>query len=130
MSITDISTEDIEFITAASGSSCPSWCEYGPCGPFDLPHISRACAVPVTEHVFCSEMRDRHAEGDKTAPPCEEDITAELLLGGLEFDYDRTVVLLRHGDEVLPYMPLEAAEDLALGILELVRTARTPSPGV
>jgi hypothetical protein len=113
-------------VPGSTGTSCPPWCAYGPCDPDDAVHISVSHVVPVTEHVFCSYMRDRAAGRmtDRTAGPCEEKNSAELVLG----EDGLPLLSLHHGDDCLPYMTLGAAETFALSILELVSAGRTSSP--
>jgi uncharacterized protein DUF6907 len=108
---------------AASGvrlpaQGCPPWCTSGPHGELDDVHMSSSYAVSVTERELCSYEQARKA--GRTSARCGEDMCAELVNG----DDGCPVVEVYHGDDSLPHMTLDAAEEFAAGILALTATAR------
>lgn len=95
---------------------CPNWCTVGPHGPLDDIHGSehRHIAVATPDHI-CGRLDDPHAVG-----PCPDDIQATILSVGR----GPAEIVLAHGDDVLPHMTPDAAEELAYAILRLARQAK------
>jgi hypothetical protein len=96
---------------AAITVPCPPWCVYGPHDYLSAVHISDGAEVPVTslDH-FCRTGEDECEAGGNVA---------QLVQDGS----GTVAVELIHGEEGLPAMTLEAAAELALGILRLVAEA-------
>jgi len=95
---------------------CPAWCAHGPHRSFGEIHSTEPHAVPPasSEH-FCGGTTGPDAEGTT----CDATIDATLSSYG-----DALWLSVSHGDDYLPAMTLDAAEQLARGILALVEAAR------
>jgi hypothetical protein len=96
--------------------TCPLWCAYGPHRSFGEIHSTQTQGVPTAspEH-FCGYTTGPDAEG----PTCGATIDATLSA------YDgNTWISVSHGDDYLPAMSVDAAEQLARSILALVYAAR------
>jgi len=96
--------------------TCPPWCTSLPhLGPGEI-CMSETHTVPTAspDH-FCGYTSGPYAEG----PAC--DATVDVRLSAYE---DETWISLAHGDDYMPPLTVDAAEQLARHVLELVAAAR------
>jgi hypothetical protein len=99
-------------------AACPPWCTTGPHAPLDCIHGTdyRNVAGAVDGGHFCGWATDPGEVG-----PCPDDtISATLMTVGA----GPAQVYVCHGDDSLPAMTLDGAEQVAKAILGLVREAR------
>jgi hypothetical protein len=111
-------TQDAVAETEQAGP-CPSWWTTGPHAPLDCIHAgaSRKVGGAVDAGYFCGWVTDPGADGR-----CPDDtISASLMIVGS----GPAQVYVSHGDDTLPAMTIDGAEQLAKVILGLVREARS-----
>lgn len=96
---------------AAAAVPCPPWCGYGPHTGLDV-HLSDSTAVPAANNWhWC------HSDGEDT---CSEDVCAQLV----QDDTGTVTLEITHAEsDCMPPLALEAAAELARGILALVALA-------
>jgi hypothetical protein len=99
-----------------SSSGCPwAWCSKAGDDDHNEIHMSDGLGVPVAYTAGSMPRSDT----------CGVDVSAWLIRG----DEDEfTSLVLHHGDECVPEMPLAAAESLARAILALIRVAASEGP--
>jgi hypothetical protein len=107
-------------IAQAGGGSCPAWCteQVRHSRPGSHVHRSASRQVAVTAHWWCHDVQGSGADLRCTS---DDGIVAFLTMA----DDDGVIeVVLQHGDMELPHVSLQAADELAINLLQLVRAAR------